>query len=98
PPPRRSCPPRRSSDLSQHMDPKRSRNVSVGSTWDEDAEREVHSLIPGPGLHLIRWNKRFWLVNREVEKPGDKENSWLIKRNETLDRKSTRLNSSHVKT
>jgi len=70
--------------LSQHMDPRRSRNVSVGSTWDEDSEREVHALIPGPGLHLIRYNKRFWLVNREVEKPGDKDNSWLMKRNETL--------------
>ena len=70
--------------MGKKMNPRRSRNLSVTSEWDESTEQQKFSLIPGPGHHIIFNNKRPFLIHRNIEKQGDKDNSWLVKRNETI--------------
>lgn len=54
--------------LSRHPATKKARRLMA--VTDYDGEDQEHRLTLGPGPHLLRQGKRWWIVSREVNMPG----------------------------
>lgn len=56
--------------LANHPATKRARRLNVVTRWEENSERRVHQLTPGPGIHILRYKGRWFLVTKDVTQPG----------------------------
>lgn len=61
--------------LSNHPATKRSRKLNVVTKWDDTGQGSTHMLTPGPGVHLLRFQNRWFLIRKEVTQPGGGDSS-----------------------
>lgn len=63
--------------LANHPTTKRARRLNVVTKWEDAGlglhdgpQRRVHKLTPGPGIHFLRFQNRWFLVRKDVTQPG----------------------------
>lgn len=67
--------------LANHPATKKSRRLNVVTRWEDNdglqdgTQRRVHKLTPGPGLHVLRFQNRWFLVRKDVTQPGGNESA-----------------------
>ena len=61
--------------IAHHPGSKKFRSFGIASKWDEELQARRHSLGVGVGLHILRHNGRWVLINREIDKGTDTESS-----------------------
>jgi len=60
--------------LAGHPATKKARRLNVVTRWEEDG-KQTHQLTPGPGIHILRHQKRWFLVTKDVSQPGSGDSS-----------------------
>lgn len=62
--------------LANHPATQKSRRLNIVTRWEDGeslhgAQRRIHKLTPGPGVHVLRFQNRWFLVRKEVSQPGN---------------------------
>lgn len=66
--------------LANHPATKKARRLNVVTRWENSdgmhigPSRRIHKLTPGPGIHVLRYQNRWFLVRKDVSQPGGNEN------------------------